>query len=144
MENHQLETTHFQWPFLIAMLGFPTWHGVQKEIFEASKNKYLGHHSKNKYIQGIKTNIFIFPALVLSLGPLIPSLFSSPLPWSPGPLVPWSPCPLVLPSFGDSTALKHFPQAKASPKRSLNQSSPGPKLNLNQPQIIFQQTLHKP
>ena len=50
---------------------------------------------------------------VLSLGPLVPwssGLWSlgPPVPWSLGPPVPWSSGPWVLPSFDDSSALKHF------------------------------------
>ena len=49
---------------------------------------------------------FIFPVLVQSFGPFVPSsnlvVFESPFPpvLSLGPLVPWSPGPLVLWSLG--------------------------------------------
>ena len=82
-----------------------------------------------------KTKIFILPALVqcfghfipfsnlvvlespgpsvLSLGPLVPWSFGPLVPWSSSPLVlrslgPLVLSPLVLPSSGDSSALRHF------------------------------------
>ena len=63
-------------------------HGIKKKestmeyIFKASITNILG----------IQKNIH-FSCAGAVLSPLIPSLFSSPLPWSPGPLVPWSPGP---------------------------------------------------